>query len=216
VAELEDAVTAAEARATAAETEASGLRKTAKDLAEADRTRRSRLAELEGKLLRLEHERKSASLQVSSGNGEELERVRRSLEAERDQARRRADEADAERVREREALTARIDELQRAVGGRNGHDVSTAAIARELEAIETDLRTEVARIDALSAAPEAPATSRDETTSRLLDTLGNYRQRAERLRDDLVGVRRRLDELSPTEIASFLEELGDDLAELGK
>ena len=47
-------------RALSAEAEVSGLRKTAKDLAEADRTRRTRLAELEGKLLRLEHERKPA------------------------------------------------------------------------------------------------------------------------------------------------------------
>ena len=60
VAELEDAVRRAEARAAAASADATTLRKTAKDLEEADRSRRSRLAELEGKLLRLEHERKAA------------------------------------------------------------------------------------------------------------------------------------------------------------
>jgi chromosome segregation ATPase len=199
VAELEDAVTAAEARAVAAESELSGLRKTAKDLGEADRTRRSRLAELEGKLLRLEHERKAASAQPGGGGGEELDRVRRALDSER-----------ADWTRERAVLGARIDELLRAATGKNGHDTGTAAIARELEAIETELRSEVARIDAAAGPAD------DETTSRLRDTLGNYRQRAERLRDDLVGVRRRLGELSPTEIASFLEELGEDLAELGK
>ena len=52
--------------------------------------------------------------------------------------------------------------------------------------------------------------------SRLENTLGNYRQRASRLRDELEGVRRRFDALSPSEIAGFLEELGEDLAELGK
>ena len=36
------------------------------------------------------------------------------------------------------------------------------------------------------------------------------------MRDELEGVRRRFDALSPSEIAGFLEELGEDLAELGK
>jgi len=36
------------------------------------------------------------------------------------------------------------------------------------------------------------------------------------LRDELEGVRRRLDRLSSTEIAGFLEELGEDLAEIGR
>ena len=60
VAELEDAVQSAEARAAASDAGRTQLRRTAKDSAEADRSRRSRLAELEGKLLRFEHERKSA------------------------------------------------------------------------------------------------------------------------------------------------------------
>ena len=32
---------------------------------------------------------------------------------------------------------------------------------------------------------------------------------------DLEGIRRRLESLSPSEISGFLEELGEDLAELG-
>ena len=56
----------------------------------------------------------------------------------------------------------------------------------------------------------------DPVASRLENTLGNYRQRATRLRDELEGVRRRFDALSPSEIAGFLEELGEDLSELGK
>ena len=58
--------------------------------------------------------------------------------------------------------------------------------------------------------------ARRAAASRLENTLGNYRQRASRLRDELEGVRRRFDALSSSEIAGFLEELGDDLAELGK
>ncbi len=228
VAELEDAVAAAETRAVTAEAEVSGLRKTAKDLAEADRARRTRLAELEGKLLRLEHERKNAlaaapvGAQPDAQQTQPLERALRSAEAERDEARRRVDDERAARTRESEALHARIDELTHAAAGRNGHDTGAAAVARELEAIETQLRTEVARLDAAGASDErgpagvAAGPVDQETASRLRDTLGNYRQRVERLRDDLVGVRRRLDELSPAEIATFLEELGDDLAELGK
>ncbi len=59
VSELEDELAAAEARAASAGGETAALRQTAKTLEEADRTRRARLAELEGKLLRLEHERKA-------------------------------------------------------------------------------------------------------------------------------------------------------------
>lgn len=61
VAELEDALEAAERRAAAAEKESLGLRQAAKELEEADRTRRGRLAELEGKLIRLEREKAMAA-----------------------------------------------------------------------------------------------------------------------------------------------------------
>ncbi|MEO8214203.1 MAG: methyltransferase domain-containing protein, partial [Myxococcales bacterium] len=69
VAELEDAVRAAEARAAAADKEATTLRRNAKELEEADRTRRGRLAELEGKLLRLERERSLAAASGVGGGG---------------------------------------------------------------------------------------------------------------------------------------------------
>jgi hypothetical protein len=51
--------------------------------------------------------------------------------------------------------------------------------------------------------------------ARLENTLDNYRRRAGRLRDDLEGIRRRLESLSPSELSGFLEELGEDLSELG-
>jgi hypothetical protein len=187
VSELEDTLAAAEARAATSGAEATTLRKTAKDLEEADRTRRARLAELEGKLLRLEHERKAAAAQPQRAGADD-DRLH-ALESERDR------------------LRARVGELETAAvvgAARNGHDAGAAAIARDLDAVEANLRAEVGRVGA--STPDA---------ARLENTLDNYRRRASRLRDDLEGIRRRLESLSPSEISGFLEELGEDLAELG-
>jgi DNA repair exonuclease SbcCD ATPase subunit len=202
VAELEDALAVAEARAASAGGETANLRQTAKTLEESDRSRRARLAELEGKLLRLEHERKAAQ-QASSqavSNDEQLLRLQ-SLEQERDRLRARVGELEAAQAR-----AARP----------NGHPPAGAAIARELESIESDLRHEVQRLEAL----DRDVRTGDHTTgvsdpARLENTLENYRSRASRLRDDLEGIRRRVDSLSPSEISGFLEELREDLAELG-
>ena len=173
VVELEDAVRTAEARAEAASADATTLRRTAKDLEEADRSRRSRLAELEGKLLRLEHERRSAPPPAAALSDEER----------------------AAWARERDQLRAEIEKLAQHARGRNGH------AAEKLEAMAAGV----------SGAPPS-----DAVASRLENTLGNYRQRASRLRDELEGIRRRFDALSASEIAGFLEELGADLEELGK
>ena len=175
VAELEDAVQAAEARAAASDADATTLRKTAKDLAEADRSRRSRLAELEGKLLRFEHERKSAPAPAA------------------------IDDERAAWARERDQLRAEIEKLAR-------------ARARP-QRPQTPPRRSWTRWPPTSPSAAPPD---DPVASRLENTLGNYRQRATRLRDELEGVRRRFDELSPSDIAGFLEELGEDLSELGK
>lgn len=200
VAELEDALAVAEARATSAGGETANLRQTAKALEESDRSRRARLAELEGKLLRLEHERKAA--QQAPSNDEQLQRLQ-TLEQERDRLR--------ARVGELEAAQARATRS-------NGHAPAGAAIARELESIEADLRHEVRRLEDLDrdvtiGGPVQTASLADP--ARLENTLENYRSRASRLRDDLEGIRRRVDSLSPSEISGFLEELREDLAELG-
>ncbi len=198
VAELEDELSAAESRASTAGGETTTLRQTAKTLEEADRSRRARLAELEGKLLRLEHERKAALTQSVSDD----QRLR-SLEAERDR------------------LKARVGELEAAAQVRppktNGHVAAGVATVRELESIEADLRREVQRLEELDrsvGARRAPAAGSGDP-ERLANTLENYRARATRLRDDLEGIRRRLDSLSPSEISGYLEELREDLAELG-
>jgi hypothetical protein len=223
VSELEDALALAESRAASAGGEAATLRQTAKTLEEADRSRRARLAELEGKLLRLEHERKAAQASASSHSGDEQLQRLQALEQERDRLR--------IRVGELEAAQARAAKP-------NGHAPAGAAVARELESIEADLRREVHRLEsldrslsepwagsappAMDSAGQSPAPStRSFTTggtadpARLENTLENYRLRASRLRDDLEGIRRRLDSLSPSELSGFLEELREDLAELG-
>src|SRR5450432_777204 len=94
VAELEDAVRVAEAAAEAATADAATLRKSSKGLEEADRTRRTRLAELEGKLLRLEHEKKQAAAVAPAASGAEAQALERRV---------------AEVTRERDAAAADRD-----------------------------------------------------------------------------------------------------------
>ena len=101
VTELEESLRAAETRATTAANDAATLRKNARELEEADRARRSRLAELEGKLLRLEHEKKAVA-QAAAGN-EELERKLQAAETERETLR-----------AERDRLLGRVGELETA------------------------------------------------------------------------------------------------------
>jgi hypothetical protein len=128
-----------------------------------------------------------------------------------------------------------------AAGARNGngHDGgATAALARELDAIEKDVRAELSALgeieralDAETAETQAAATGGqhdrpgnggtapdDQAAETILlhTTLANYRRRAGRLRDELEGMRRRVESLSVSEISGYLEELGEDLAELEK
>jgi SAM-dependent methyltransferase len=255
VAELEDAVRVAEAAAEAATADAASLRKNSKGLEEADRARRTRLAELEGKLLRLEHERKqavvaassSSSSSISSADSEALARDLAAAGRERDELRGNlarvanlaADAEDALAKVTAELVAARgraatlegeLGRLRGAAGATNGHDHVSATTARELSAIEAGLRDELATLAALEGALEAelvavPAPIADRVAAGvdvgagadailLHTTLGNYRRHAARLRDELEGVRRRLDSLSPSEISGYLEELGEDLAEM--
>ncbi len=255
VAELEDAVRVAETAAEAATVDAATLRKNSKGLEEADRARRTRLAELEGKLLRLEHERKqavaassSSSSSTASVDGEALARDLAAAGRERDELRGNlarvanlaadAEDALAKVTAELVATRARASSLEGEIGRlrgaavtTNGHDHVSATTARELSAIEAGLRDELATLAALEGALEAelaapagvPLADRvaagvdvgaGADAILLHTTLGNYRRHAARLRDELEGVRRRLDSLSPSEISGYLEELGEDLAEM--
>jgi len=279
VTELEESLRLAEAAAAAATTEAAALRKNAKGLEESDRTRRTRLAELEGKLLRLEHERKqaeqartaapdAAGLEALERRAGELERARddaardrddhaqrrQGVERERDELRGNlarllaasAESAEAlarstgelgqsrARVGALEAEVARLGAARPAAvaGNGNGHAATStspsAATARELHAIEAGLREELASLTQIESAlaeelasAEAPAARpvqlvEDQSVDAILlhATLGNYRRHAARLRDELEGVRQRLDSLTTSEISGYLEELGEDLAEM--
>jgi DNA repair exonuclease SbcCD ATPase subunit len=251
VAELEDALRAAEASAEAATSEAAALRKNAKGLEEADRARRTRLAELEGKLLRLEHEKKqaAASAPAAASDGA-AERKLAEVTRERDAAARERDELRANLARvmgaaaeSAEALARTTAELgaarARAAGleaeaaraRAHGHDVasssasSTASSARELAAVEAGLRDELRNLSQIESAlaeeiakAQAPAARPDAEQGAevilLHATLSNYRRHAARLRDELEGVRQRLDSLSVSDISGYLEELGEDLAEM--
>jgi SAM-dependent methyltransferase/chromosome segregation ATPase len=245
VAELEDALREAESRATSATSDAAALRKGAKDLEEADRTRRSRLAELEGKLLRLEHERKQAAARAAD-TAPDPERERRLAEATRERDELRAElerlgrsAADTEEalwrskdqlVADREQIGALESELGRlrdaaaaaAAAGRNGHEPSASipsAVARELEVIEQGVGQEIEALGEIERALGAEAEagrSNGDGNGLLHTTLGNYRRHAARLRDEVEGLRRRIDSLSPSEISGHLEELEEDLAELEK
>jgi chromosome segregation ATPase len=264
VAELEEALRIAEGTAMTATAEAATLRKNAKGLEEADRARRTRLAELEGKLLRLEHERKQAVQAAAAGAGPgtaptgELERRLDAATRERDAAVRDRDTA----ARERDGLRADLarvmgaaadsaealarataelassrgrvatleGEVARLGNGRsgNGHDAGGAATARELHAIEAGIREELHALSQIESAlteelAERPARPQGGAhvdaeggadAILLHATLSNYRRHAARLRDELEGVRQRLDSLSPSEISGYLEELGEDLAEM--
>jgi SAM-dependent methyltransferase len=258
VAELEEALRVAEGAASTAASELAALRKNTKGLEEADRTRRTRLAELEGKLLRLEHERKQA-LQAGAaapGGGAATAELERRLDAavrERDAAVRERDELRANLARvmaaaaesaealarttaelggSRAKVAALEAEVARLANGKsgNGHGGEGAATARELAAIEAGLRDELSALSKIESAlaeelasAQRPAAARPEAELEasagadailLHATLGNYRRHAARLRDELEGVRRRLDSLSPSEISGYLEELGEDLAEM--
>jgi SAM-dependent methyltransferase len=264
VAELEEAVRIAEEAAAAATADAATLRRSSKGLEEADRARRTRLAELEGKLLRLEHEKKQAAagLAPAASGAEtqalerrtaELARERDAAAAERDTTARERDElrgnlarlmgaaaqsteALAKATDELAASRARAGALEAELGrlrvakpaGGNGHEAGAHATARELAAVEAGLRDELASLarieralaDELASATPVTAAGApiDQTQSAdaivLHTTLANYRRHAARLRDELAGVRRRLDSLSPSEISGYLEELGEDLAEM--
>jgi hypothetical protein len=226
VAELEESLRAAEARAVAAIADAASLRKGSRELEEADRARRSRLAELEGKLLRLEHEKKAVVKAVSGS--EELERKLQAAETERETLR-----AERDQLREQAERAVKAHPTN---GNGNGHPPGAAAawsadvaekLSADLLAIEEDLRAETLTLGSLEAAlaaapgspapspsaPAAPPSPSEGDAGRAQNTLANFRRRALALRDEIEGYRRRLDSLSPADVSMLLDELGEGLAE---
>src|SRR6185295_3539874 len=111
----------------------------------------------------------------------------------------------------------------------NGTDATAAAAPappgealEELGRIEADLRGEMdtlSRIEArlaTEAATGGAGGDEAEGVAVLHGTLAGFRARAARLRDEIDGCRRRVESLSPAELSGFLEEIGEDLAELTK
>jgi chromosome segregation ATPase len=231
VAELEEGLEAAEARAASAAVDSATVRRNAKELEEADRARRSRLAELEGKLLRLEHEKK-ATVEAVTGS-EELERKLQAAETARETLR-----------AERDLLRAQLEEASRHQPSRNGEDQAGRALPLprdlldELSGIEDGLRQEMRTLSSLElrladelgqlgrraagaglgegGSGGGSSVAEEAEVIRLHTTLGNFRRRAARLRDEIEGCRLRMESLSISEISGFLQELGDNLAEFEK
>ena len=160
--ELEDTVKSAEARAATADKEAATLRRNAKELEDADRARRGRLAELEGKLLRLEREREAASHPSGSGIGGaqvlEAEFAQRLSAAEQ-----RALAAEQRAVGAEEQMAA----LAKQGGGtRNGHHdggIPPAELQAAVAGIEERLRDEMRT---LAAIEESLNRAREEVARR--------------------------------------------------
>ena len=150
MAELEDGLQAAERRAVVAEKEAATLRRNAKDLEEADRSRRGRLAELEGKLLRLERERAAAAEAVGDqdAGGSMDDRVLQP-------GSRLAAAEHRALVAEQRAIAAddRVVTLSREVAAaRNGHPggaIPTADLQAAVAGIEDRLRDEMRALGAI-------------------------------------------------------------------
>ena len=153
--ELEEALKAAEAKAAAAGNEAASLRKGAKELEEADRTRRSRLAELEGKLLRLEHERRAAAEATGQGSDPVVERKLQETARERDGLR-----------VEVEALRRRAEDDRTAIAGARSEAEQAHARASYIEGEIARLSLERQRADAAAAVViEPPANANNGRSS---------------------------------------------------
>jgi SAM-dependent methyltransferase len=147
VSELEDAIRIAEARAVAADKEATTLRRNAKELEESDRTRRMRLAELEGKLLRLERERADAAASANgvagSGDSSLAELVERLAATEQ---RALVAEQRARGAEERATAATAVTAARQASGAHNGHHavgMPSAELQAAVSEIEERLRDEM-------------------------------------------------------------------------
>jgi len=144
VAELEDGRLAAESRAVVAEKEAATLRRNAKDLEEADRSRRGRLAELEGKLLRLERERAAAAeaagdMDAGGSTDDRVHQPGSRLAA----AEHRALVAEQRAMAADDRVVALSREVAAARNGHSGGGIPTADLQAAVAGIEDRLRDEM-------------------------------------------------------------------------
>lgn len=217
VSELEDQVRAAETRAQAAEKELATARAAAKALDDADRARRSRLAELEGKLLRLQHEKRQ---QAAAGDPEAEQAWQRKLQVAEQRALVATQEAAAAAEglakvtaevaslrAENRALTEKLAAYDGgsvpASSGTTAGGAASETTRRALFAIEERLleeAREVATLEATVAKLEAEVRARGTLTaperSEFEHLLGEKDGEIERHRRDLAEVRRQVELLS--------------------
>jgi hypothetical protein len=142
VAELEEALALADTRLSALEQEAGRWRRASAQAEEADRARRSRLAEVEGTLLRLRGQsdgKAGAALEVAQRRAADLERQVASLETQLGDAVRRHIEAETQArdtERDRDILRQRVGELESRVVGNGTAPSSVGDIASLHEALQ--------------------------------------------------------------------------------
>jgi hypothetical protein len=224
VSELEDQVRAAETRAQAAEKELGTARAAAKSLDDADRARRSRLAELEGKLLRLQHEKR----QQPAGGDPAAEQAwqqklqvaeQRALVATQEAAAaadglaklgaevaslRAENRALAEKLAAREVAPVAATPASSGMGGGTASETTRRALFAIEERLLEEAR-EVATLEATVAKLEAEVRARGTLTaperSEFEHLLGEKDGEIERQRRDLAEVRRQVELLS-TQLAN--------------
>lgn len=205
VAELEDALRVAEARAVAADREATTLRRNAKELEESDRARRGRLSELEGKLLRLERERALAAEAAARGEGagpataelqSRLQASEQRVTAAEQRAQASEEAARAAAARAASAEQALGDAEKRAQASEEARALATARAASAEEALgAAEQRAQTSEQTAREASARAAATD---------EALGVAEQRAGELADRLRLLERRAAEADETAAAALL------------
>jgi SAM-dependent methyltransferase len=217
VAELEEDLATAEKRLADTLDESARLRRSLAEVEEADRQRRSRLAELEGVMLRLEHDEAKAQAQSEAeqarGRVADLENQAVDLRNRLGEAERRL--ADSLRLRDdteraRKQTTIRVEELE---AKRQASVARISELENQLQAAQA-VSVTVAELEAKLAIAESTATQTNERLARL-KTAEAAAARARELEALLRVADSKMARLSELEVQSkAVEEAAARLAEL--
>ena len=217
VAELEEDLATAEKRLADTLDESARLRRSLAEVEEADRQRRSRLAELEGVMLRLEHDEAKAQAQSeveqARGRVADLENQAVDLRNRLGEAERRL--ADSLRLRDdteraRKQTTIRVEELE---AKRQASVARISELENQLQAAQA-VSVTVAELEAKLAIAESTATQTNERLARL-KTAEAAAARARELEALLRVADSKMARLSELEVQSkAVEEAAARLAEL--
>ena len=217
VAELEEDLATAEKRLADTLDESARLRRSLAEVEEADRQRRSRLAELEGVMLRLEHDEAKAQAQSEAeqarGRVADLENQAVDLRNRLGEAERRL--ADSLRLRDdtaraRKQPTIRVEELE---AKRQANVARIFELENQLQAAQA-VSVTVAELEAKLAIAESTATQTNERLARL-KTAEAAAARARELEALLRVADSKMARLSELEVQSkAVEEAAARLAEL--